>query len=512
MKMVKNMRLFFVISASVVLMLSVSILSAGKGSTAHAAAMKVTVDDVTSVNSLTGSDIIYLAKGKKAVLKTTVIVFPNESAHKKVSYKSSNKKVAVVSSKGVIKGKKAGKAKITITSQKNKMRKATVAVTVVSGRIKRIRLKKTSSKLIVGNRIKLKASVTASRGGKKKIIWRSSNEKVAKVKRGTVTAVDTGTAVISVTAADGTGKKAAYKVTVRAKEKNAVDVAALKKIIKEQTALGARIPKNINDSYYYTWNKRTGRLTQIWLTDCGLKGTLSCKGMTALEELNCTSNQLTRLDVSQNRRLTVLDCFYNQLTDLDVSANTKLKDLNCHDNQLTSLYVGKNTDLDSLCCDNNHLTGLDVSKNTRLFDLWCSENRLTSLDVSKNARLDGLWCHSNRLANLDVSKNRDLTILNCSNNQLANLDVSKNEKLYELICIDNQLTSLDLTKNTSLCMLYCRNNRLTYLDVSNCSKNLMDDKDNMNCDPEVKIIFRDRTKYNLTAHSQICYIFNVVIK
>lgn len=40
----------------------------------------------------------------------------------------------------------------------------------------------------------------------------------------------------------------------------------------------------------------------------------------------------------------------------------------------------------------------------------------------------------------------------------------------------------------------------------------MDDKDNMNCDPEVKIIFRDRTKYNLTAHSQICYIFNVVIK
>lgn len=620
MKMVKNMRLFYVISVSVVLMLSVSILSARKGRTAHATAMEVTVDDVTSVNSLTGSDIIYLAKGKKAVLKTTVIVFPNESAHKKVSYKSSNKKVAVVSSKGVIKGKKAGKAKITITSQKNKMRKATVTVIVVSGRITRIRLKKTSGKLIVGNRIKLKASVTASRGGKKKVIWRSSNENVAKVKRGTVTAVDTGNAVISVTAADGTGKKAAYKVTVRAKEKNAADVAALKKIIKEQTALGARIPKDINDLSYYRWDKRTGRLTQISLIDCGLRGTLSCKGITALEELNCIRNQLTHLDVSKNKRLRDLDCafneltsldvgrnrelrdlgcFDNRLTSLDVSKNTKLTSLSCHNNQLRSLDMSKNTNLDSLGCDNNQLTSLDFSKNTRLYYLWCSENQLTRLNVSKNKRLNGLWCdrnqltkldlsknislynldcsmnqltsvdcsknkdlysfecYKNQLTNLDVSENMNLTYFNCGDNPLAHLDVSKNENLYELVCpnnqlasldvsnnkglnnlncernqltslnvgknmelkllhcddnqltsldisknIDlrrlycsnNQLTSLDLTKNTNLWVLHCRNNQLTYLDVSHCSEYLMNNNDNMKCDPEVKIIFQGENK------------------
>ena len=47
----------------------------------------------------------------------------------KCKFKSSNKKIATVSSKGVVKGKKAGKVKITVTAKKNKQRK-TVKITV----------------------------------------------------------------------------------------------------------------------------------------------------------------------------------------------------------------------------------------------------------------------------------------------------------------------------------------------------------------------------------------------
>lgn len=48
----------------------------------------------------------------------------------KATFKSSNKKIATVSSKGVVKGKKAGKVKITVTSKSNKNQKKTVKITV----------------------------------------------------------------------------------------------------------------------------------------------------------------------------------------------------------------------------------------------------------------------------------------------------------------------------------------------------------------------------------------------
>lgn len=51
-------------------------------------------------------------------------------ASKAVTYKSKSKKIATVSKKGVIKGKKAGKTTITVTSKKNKKAKAKVTVTV----------------------------------------------------------------------------------------------------------------------------------------------------------------------------------------------------------------------------------------------------------------------------------------------------------------------------------------------------------------------------------------------
>ena len=110
----KTLRKWKVLMMIMVLLLGVPAAPGGSGLTAEAASKKVTVKKVTSVNSLTGSRTIYLAKGKKAALKTTVAVTPNTSANKKVTYKSSNKKVATVTSKGVIKGKKAGTAKITV--------------------------------------------------------------------------------------------------------------------------------------------------------------------------------------------------------------------------------------------------------------------------------------------------------------------------------------------------------------------------------------------------------------
>ena len=175
---------------------------------------------------------------------------------------------------------------------------------------------------------------------------------------------------------------------------------------------------------------------------------------------NCSNNQLTALDVSQNTALTTLDCSDNRLTTLDVSKNTALTVLCCINNQLTTLDVSKNTVLTMLKCDENQLTALDVSQNTALEELWCSKNQLTALDVSKNTELAYLICWTNQLTALDVSQNTALKWLFCSKNQLTTLDVSQNTALEKLDCSGNQLTALDVSRNTALGTLSCRGNQI----------------------------------------------------
>jgi hypothetical protein len=65
-----------------------------------------------------------------------------------------------------------------------------------------------------------------------------------------------------------------------------------------------------------------------------------------------------------------LDCSNNQLTSLDVSNNTWLMDLSCEGNQLTELDLQFNSQLHFLGCTNNHLHYLDLSNNYQLIHYW----------------------------------------------------------------------------------------------------------------------------------------------
>ena len=60
---------------------------------------------------------VIIKKGKKITLKP---IFEPITSVQKITYQSSNKKVATVTSKGVVKGVKAGTAKITVKAGKKK--------------------------------------------------------------------------------------------------------------------------------------------------------------------------------------------------------------------------------------------------------------------------------------------------------------------------------------------------------------------------------------------------------
>ena len=195
----------------------------------------------------------------------------------------------------------------------------------------------------------------------------------------------------------------------------------------------------------FTTAKAVGEEISLYMRYSGAAPTLSGATGTPENEKRITYT-LTSQTVTITGDVTFFDCSKNQLTTLDVSQNTALIGFNCSDNQLTALDLSQNTAMTRLDCYNNQLKALDVSQNTALTMLFCSNNQLKALDVSPNTALTMLFCSNNQLTALDVSKNTALIGLNCSNNQLTALDVSKNTALTVLVCFGNQIKGEEMTR------------------------------------------------------------------
>ena len=215
-----------------------------------------------------------------------------------------------------------------------------------------------------------------------------------------------------------------------------------------------------DDNGEFVYRSDIEEITELDFFRCGFKSLKGIEFFAGLQVLDVSENQLTELDLSQNKALTALSCSGNRLTELDVSTYTALYKLECDSNLLSKLDVSKNSYLTILDCSHNLLANLDVSKNTALQHLSCEGNYLRELDVSKNAALKLLDCDSNRIASLDLSSNTQLEKLYCSNNALTKLNVGNNLKLKVLNCEDNLLPALDLSNNAALQVLNCGENCL----------------------------------------------------
>lgn len=179
----------------------------------------------------------------------------------------------------------------------------------------------------------------------------------------------------------------------------------------------------------------------------------SLKGIEYFTEiwmLSCVYNDLTEIDLSNNKKLEYINCHHNQLKELDVSGLPLLKTFYCGQNKLQSIDVSKNKQLKDFSCTENPLNTLDVSQNTELEELACVGNNLTELDVSKNKNLKILWCYQNKLSSLNLENQTELELLGCRENPLSVLSISANTKLKKLYVNKTNLTSLDATNNTAL--------------------------------------------------------------
>lgn len=175
------------------------------------ASFKVTVQKaaVKTTKITTTTKSLTLAKGATYKKLASSIAVTPVTSKEKVTYSSSNKKVATVSSKGVIKAKKAGTTKITVKSGKKK-----VVVTVKVTGVKTTKLSgvPATKKIAKGKSFKIKAAATP-KNTDEKITFKSSNKKVATVtSKGVVKGLKKGTATITVQSGS---KKMTCKVTVK---------------------------------------------------------------------------------------------------------------------------------------------------------------------------------------------------------------------------------------------------------------------------------------------------------
>ena len=149
----------------------------------------------------------------------TPVVVPAYADDPTVLWTSDNSAVATVDG-GVVTGVADGTAVITAEAADGSRVKATCAITVDSSAaaavpVTGIVIESAKVALSLGGSRTLSVTVSPENATNKAILWRSSDEAVATVKAGVVTAVGEGTAEITAEAADGSGVRSTCTVTVQ---------------------------------------------------------------------------------------------------------------------------------------------------------------------------------------------------------------------------------------------------------------------------------------------------------
>ncbi|MGN0487194.1 MAG: Ig domain-containing protein [Acutalibacteraceae bacterium] len=162
------------------------------------ASCKITVNQVVTGVSVTASASVYT--GSKVTLKASVV--PSNANNTKVTWSTSDSKIATVDAKGVVTGVKAGKATVTVkTADGGYTAKCTVTV---KQHVTSIKLDKTNVSIARGEQTKLTVTYLPSDATTKTCTFASSDSSVISVdSAGNIKALAVGTAVVTATSKDG---------------------------------------------------------------------------------------------------------------------------------------------------------------------------------------------------------------------------------------------------------------------------------------------------------------------
>ncbi len=195
-----------------------------------------------------------------------------------------------------------------------------------------------------------------------------------------------------------------------------------------------------------------------------------------LQNLNCSMNSLTSLDVSGLSSLTILNASQNELTSIDVEGLSNLVELQCNNNELSSLNISGLISLEKLYCTYNNITALDLGGLQNLKMINATQNEIASLDVSDQQNLTNMDCSWNGMSSLTLGTLPNLVDLDCSVNELTSIDMSGLSIVTNLKVGGNNLTALDVSNLDDLVILDANGGNFTSIDLSNLT-----DLETFNC-------------------------------
>ena len=123
---------------------------------------------------------------------------------------------------------------------------------------------------------------------------------------------------------------------------------------------------------------------ELDLSGLGIKDLTGIEAFTNLKELNCSNNDLSSIDLSQNRYIEDLNLSNNKLISIDLSKNLELASLDLSNNSLEAIDLTNNKNLYVLILSHNALKKLDISHLTEWINLWADNNSLTCIQIHED--------------------------------------------------------------------------------------------------------------------------------
>ncbi|MBR6283532.1 MAG: Ig-like domain-containing protein [Muribaculaceae bacterium] len=282
----------------------------------------ITVRPVLVTSVTLNKTEVELTAGQTDTLTATVM--PTDATDKSLTWTTSNSAVAQVNNNGMVTAVAPGTATITAKANDGSGKRATCRVTVKPVLVTSVTVTPASVDMQAGDTIKLSTTVLPANATNKTLTWKSSNTSVATVSSmGVVTARSVGSAIITATATDGSGKAGTCQVTVRPTMVSSITLDPNNAQIEVGKTLPIRATVAPSNAANKTLSWRTSNATVATVSNNGVVNALSAGQATITATANDGSG------VSAACILTVTPVMVTSLTiptqcEIEVGATAKL--------------------------------------------------------------------------------------------------------------------------------------------------------------------------------------------
>ena len=168
-----------------------------------------------------------------------------------------------------------------------------------------------------------------------------------------------------------------------------------------------------------------------------INSTVGLEKIPNLRQLNLIYNNLSSIDLTNQKKLISLDLHLNNLSSINLSNQKELRNLSLGSNKLSSINLTNQKELAWLYLDSNNLSSVNLANQTKLTSLSLSSNKLSSINLANQKELARLYLDSNNLSSVNLANQTKLTILSLSYNNLSSINLTSLRSLSSAFLNNN---------------------------------------------------------------------------